>query len=212
MTNGNDGGWGASGAGGSDWDGWNSPPDRQTNQCEAIGWFENQGGAAGAGQPGWYGQGDPSQWNQPTEQKPRKKTLPILIGVAIGAVVLLAAGGVGLLLAGGDDDDVLATEAASTSIPSTAGWTTSAPTTTTRESQVGPATSGSSCSKSDLARDMGWSGVNHLECYGDWAVAYSSRSLGHGGVYRLVNGTWTVTNYGPSSCTPESARTKSRRH
>lgn len=203
MTNGNDGGWGASGAGGSDWEDWNSPPDPETNQFEAIDWFDNQGAAAGAGQARWYGQGDPSHWNQPTEQQPRKKTWPIVVGVAIGAVVLLAAGGVGLLLAGGDDDYVIATETASTSTPGTAGWTTSS-STTTRESQVVPATSGSSCSKSDIASDLGWDGVNHLDCYGDWAVVSKPTGSGDGSVIHLVNGTWSTTGYGPSGCAPQS--------
>lgn len=209
MTNGNDEGWGASGSGGSDWDEWNSPPDPETSEFDRIAWSDTQAGPPAGSGAGWYGADSRRHWNHPTEAPPRKKWRPVALGVAMGVVVLLVVGLVGVFLVGrGDGQQTV--EAASTSVPSTAGWSTSAaPTSTEPVEQVTPAagrSAGSTCNRADIARDIGWGPVGHLDCYGEWAMVNWTQGSGDGGVVRLVDGKWTGTNYGPSSCAPESAR------
>lgn len=199
--NGGDGGWDRGGADDSTWGGWNSPRDPETSEFEGIAWSDTAAPDADPG--GWYGDGGGSGWTQPTEAAVRRRRWPIVVAAVSGVLAVAAAGAVGWRLAereGGPEP----VQAIATTVPelSTA---TSVQTSTPSEPQVRPAQgrpTASACTREEIGRDIG-SAVGYVDCFGDWALAVTNA---HGNVVRLVNGAWTTTRYGASSCTGPEGR------
>ena len=186
-------------------DGWSGDPDQTWG---GAAWSEGAGRDGWSDTTpdpgGWYDEPAGGGWEHPTEEAPRRARWPFVVAALAAILVVAVAGLAGLRLAdrGGTVDAV---GASTTTVPSsTARSSSSTTSTSTSVSQVYPAAGGgsrsSTCTKADLARDIGWGPVAYLDCYGDWAVVSWAQGSGDGGVVRLVDGRWTGTRYGPSSC------------
>lgn len=198
--NGGDGGWDRGGADDSTWGGWDSPRDPETSEFEGIAWSDTAAPDADPG--GWYGDGGGSGWTQPTEVAIRRRRWPIVVAAVSGVLAVTAAGAVGWRLAereGGPEP----VQAIATTAPTRTSSASDPEPSSASVSTVNPAqgrTAAPECTAADIAEDIGWGPINFVDCFGDWAVVSWARGSGDGGVVRLLNETWTGTNYGPSSC------------
>lgn len=196
------GGW--AGGGDDTWGDWQDPARSEGSGVPAAdptAWSDTARDA-----DGWYVDGPGDRWHQPTEAAPPARRRPVVLAAVLGVLVVTAAGLVGWrLAAGGDGAEVVEAVGVSSSAPesttrSTTTTPTASPTRAPRPARSAPAAS--SCTREDVGRDSGWGRLAFLDCFGDWAMARAATGSGDGGIFRLVNGTWTPTRYGPSSCVP----------